>query len=262
MITATKFTIKKNYCDYQTGPGGGLRLRMLMDDLQGIAQLHADSLGFGSKFCHENKIGWALTNYIVDIIETPTFGEEMTITTWPSGVSAIRALRDFEIKGGDGRLMVRATTQWVMLDITTRRLTKIPKMVADYDVFPSRALDVEFEKIDDFEIADTPKTFPVLFDDIDSNGHVNNTSYTVWATESMGYEFLASNTLRELKINFKKEVAPGTDSVIAYHKAERRHPCEGRDPLCQSVTESRHMIQTNGQTNAVAVCTWAAVPRP
>jgi len=244
MTAVSKFTIKKTYCDYQTGPGGKLRIRMLMDDLQGIAQLHADVLGFGSEFCRENNVGWALTNYVVDIIEMPTFGEEMSISTWPSGAGAIRALRDYEVRGSDGRLMVRATSQWVMIDIKTRRLVKVASAVLAYDEFPERALDAELEKIDDFEITDAhaSKTFPVLFDDIDSNSHVNNTSYTVWASESLGYEFLSSHTLRELKINFKKELTPQTESIVAYYK--------------MSGTESHHIIQTDGQTNCSILCTW------
>jgi len=247
MTAVSKFVIKKTYCDYQAGPGGKLRIRMLMDDLQGIAQINADVLGFGSEFCHKNKVGWALTNYVVDIIEMPTFNEEISIITWPSGSSAIRANRDFELRGSDGRLLVRATSQWVIIDIETRRLVKIPQVVLDYNDFPPRALESEFEKIEDMDNCQLStvncQLFPVLFDDFDSNGHVNNTSYTVWATESLGYEFLGTHTLTGLKINFKKELTPETESVSAYYK--------------MSGTESHHMIQTNGQTNCTILCTWA-----
>jgi len=229
---------------------------MLMDDLQGIAGSHADLLGFGADFCRKNKIGWVMTNYAVDIIEMPTSGQEVTISTWPSGAGTLRALRDSEIRALDGRLMVRATTQWVMIDITTRRLTKIAEKLLSFNEFPPRALDTEFEKIEDFEIVaglvNAPKTFPVLFDDIDSNGHVNNTAYTVWASESLGNEFLASHMLSKLRINFKKEIPAGTtDSITTYHIP----PVCGDDNAAVSIV-TRHLIKTSDQTNAAIICTW------
>ena len=108
---------------YQCDRFGNVRPLILMNELQSIADRHAEVLGCGRTYCMENGVGWVVMYYLVDIMELPREGEVLTFSTWPSCQDALRATRDFEIHGADGRLMVRATSQWIMIDPLTTLCT-------------------------------------------------------------------------------------------------------------------------------------------
>ena len=56
------------------------------------------------------------------------------------------------------------------------------------------------------ELAGTHK---VVWSDIDTNGHVNNVKYVVWALDILDYELVSKNPIKELLVNFDSEVLPG-----------------------------------------------------
>ena len=136
---------------YQCDKFGYIRPLILMNELQSIADRHAEILGCGRTYCLENNIGWVVLYYLVDIIELPCEGEELTFTTWPSCQDALRATRDFEIRGNDGRLMVRATSQWILIDMERRRPLPLATHLSPDVVVPTRAYGCAFEKFPDFE---------------------------------------------------------------------------------------------------------------
>ena len=178
---AEKLVEKRTLQAYQCDRYGNVRPLILMNELQSIADRHAEILGCGRTYCLENNIGWVVMYYLVDIIELPHEGEELTFATWPSCQDALRATRDFEVRGADGRLVVRATSQWILIDLTSRRPLALEKHLSSDVIVHNRAYNCAFEKFPDFE---TNKThiFKCRFDDIDVNQHINNAIYAVWAT--------------------------------------------------------------------------------
>ena len=60
------------------------------------------------------------------------------------------------------------------------------------------------------------------FDDIDTNNHVNNAVYPLWASESLPYAFRNTHEISELEISFKKEALAGdTVTVLATLKGNK-----------------------------------------
>ncbi len=226
---------------YQCDLRGNVRPLILMNELQSIADRHAEVLGCGRTYCLENNVGWVVMYYLVDIIELPCEGEELTFSTWPSCQDALRATRDFEIHGADGRLMVRATSQWVLIDMMRRRPVPLAGHLSERVVVPQRAYGCAFEKFPDFE---TNKThiMKCRFDDIDVNQHINNAVYAVWATESVGYQYRMEHKLRGIDINFKKEVGPDVPQVQV-------------DVAIDGLV-SRHKIKTGDTEHALVICHW------
>ncbi len=86
---------------YQCDRYGNVRPLILMNELQGVADKHAEMLGCGRTYLLENNLAWVVTHYLVDILELPRENEELTFVTWPSCQDALRATRDFEIRGND-----------------------------------------------------------------------------------------------------------------------------------------------------------------
>ena len=230
-------TLQAYQCDrYQN-----MRPVTLMNELQGMGDAHAAMLGVGYDYCLSHNIAWVVTHYLVDIIEAPHEGDEITITTWPSCQDALRATRDFEIRAADGRLLVRATSQWVLIDMTRRRPLKLADNLPTWTSSTHRAWARAFEKFPDFD-AETTHEFKCRFDDIDVNQHINNAVYAVWATESVGFEFRNTHRLRGIELNYKKEISPTTPSVCV--------------DVAMDGMVSHHRIRTDAAEHAIITCFW------
>lgn len=236
-----KFIEKKVLYTYQTDRFGNIRPMILMNELQAMADNHAESLGFGRSYCIEHGIAWVVTHYLVDIIEMPREGEELTFITWPSGHGPLKATRDFEIRGTDNRLMVVATSQWIMIDIAKRCPVKLAETLRDWETITERALNREFEKFPDFE-PDRVHNFKCRYDDVDVNQHINNAVYAVWATESVGFEFRNQHKLKAIELNFKKEIGPTEPQVTV--------------DININGMISRHKIRTSETEHANIICKW------
>jgi len=228
---------------YQCDRYGFLRPIMLMNFLQGAAESHAEELGAGRTYCTERGFAWVVTHNMVDITELPRSKDEITLITWPSYHDGLRAYRDFEIRGSDGRLMIRATSQWVLINLDTRRLLRLNESLENWGSIPERAWDVPFNKAPKF---DTEKTheFKCRYDDVDVNQHINNAVYAVWATESVGFEFRNTHQLSGIEIYFEHEISADTPNVSIGVKLE---------PSC-----SYHKIITGDTQHATVVCHWKA----
>lgn len=226
---------------YQCDRYGNMRPLILMNELQGMGDKHAEKLGVGYEYCQSHGMAWVVTHYLVDIIEMPTEREELKIMTWPSCQDALRATRDFEIRGADDRLLVRATSQWVLIDMARRRPLRLDENLPRWLINECRAWDRTFEKFPDFEPTKTHK-MKCRFDDIDVNQHINNAVYAVWATESVGYEYRNQHKLKSIELNFKREISPDTPDVEV-------------DVAIDGLV-SRHKIRTGDTEHAMVICHW------
>ncbi len=244
MSNANKLIIRRELQTYQCDRYGNMRSGILMNELQGMGDTNAEMLGYGRTFIHETHVAWVVTHYLVDIIRMPRNGEMLEYATWPAAHDALRAVRDFEIRGANGELYVRATSQWVLFDLANRRIVRIDDWITEnpWPTDMGRAYDRKFEKFSDFD-AEKTHVFKCRFDDIDENQHINNAVYAVWATESTGYEYRDAHILKRLELNYKHEISPTTPSVMV--------------DVCIDGNTTYHKIRTdNGDVNAFVICHW------
>lgn len=226
---------------YQCDRYGFLRPVALMNKLQGLAGIHADMLGVGREYCASHNIAWVLTHMFVDIVDMPRAEEKLVYSTWPSVTSAVRSERDFEVKDANGKLKLRAISQWVLIDLHTRRPVRITDFLPDWQGLPERVWNREFDKGTDF----IPTKICVMacrYDDIDVNQHVNNSVYTIWATESVGFEYRNAHKLRGIDLYFEHEINPHTPTV--------------RVEVAFDGNITRHKIMTNEVEHAKVICYW------
>ncbi|MDR1027753.1 MAG: hypothetical protein LBL46_05045 [Rickettsiales bacterium] len=247
-LRADKFQMKKRIATAEIARDGRMRPVSMMQELQAVADIHATLLGAGRAFCLSNNMTWVVTHYNIEILQMPDDKEELQFITWPLPHEALRAVRDFEVRGADGRPLIRASSQWIMIDLTTRRPVKLTEKLPEWNSLTERALDAPFDKMpDELGAQSGARDFDIRYDDIDVNQHVNNAVYVLWATESLGYDFLMSHKLRGLRINFKKEIPAGAARVsVAFSIA----------PAPSGGVATRHTIRTDSATHAVVECEW------
>ena len=171
----------------------------------------------------------------------PRSGEQLTYSTWPSVSGAVKSERDFEVRDENGKLKIRAISQWVLIDLNTRRPVRISERFPEWSGLPERVWEREFDKCPDF-VPTKSKVIGCRYDDVDVNQHINNAVYAVWATESVGFNFRNEHKLRGMEIYFEHEINPNTPTV--------------RIEVAMSETETRHKIMTDTTEHAKVVCFW------
>jgi len=233
---------KRVLTTYQCDRYGFMRPITLMNELQGLAGDHADELNVGRNVCEKQNIAWVITHMFIDIIDMPRANDKLVYSTWPSNTGAVRSERDFEVRDENGKLKIRAISQWVLIDLQSRRPVRISEYFPDWNGLPERVWERDFDKGIDF-VPTKSHVMACRFDDIDINQHINNAVYAVWATESVGFEYRNQHNLRGMDIYFEHEINPNTPTI-------RIEVGFDGDNI------SRHKIMTEETEHAKVVCYW------
>ena len=77
----------------------------------------------------------------------------------------------------------------------------------------------------DFEIKGTPRIVNAGFSEIDVNNHVNNTKYANYVSDAVVPD--EKDILSEFQIDYRKEVAEGTQLRIYHSKEEEKVLAKG-----------------------------------
>lgn len=201
------YKIEKEYLirTYECDKNENLRLLTLMNIFQDVADTHASAMGLGLEYCLSKGFAWVGSNYQLQIERLPKMHEKIKVFSWPAVEKKLGAVREFLIMSESGETLIKASSQWILIDVTRRRPIALRDNLPMYRVIEERVINTDFAKIPDLERIDEQTEFKVRFDDIDINNHVNNAVYPLWATEAVGCEFRTKHNPAEIEIIFKKE---------------------------------------------------------
>lgn len=239
MISVFKYNKEYHVKSYEVDCHGFLRIVTLMNFLQEAAVESAEVLGFGFGKCRAMGVAWVGSNYLIKIERLPKINERVFIETWPAEGKLWGAIRNFLIKDETGKVIIRARSQWVLIDIERRRPVGLSKYFPEYAFIDEQVMDDDFHKLSRIENSANIKEIWVRFDDIDINNHVNNAVYPLWASESISSDYRLSHTPVEIELCFKKEALIG-EKVEVYSE--------------QNGNESFHTIIDKGSKNELAEC--------
>jgi medium-chain acyl-[acyl-carrier-protein] hydrolase len=200
--------------------------------IQEAAGAHADSFGVGVSTLQARDLTWMLSRFRLRMESYPSFGDTLTVQTWPSGIDRLFALRDFTVTDGRGNRVASALSAWLIVNLTARRPVRVQTVFdVTYPDLPRACLPTA-EKLPPLESAERETEFRVRYGDVDANRHVNNVAFIEWAVESLPPEVLTERRLRELDIDFLSE-AHFPESVKAGYRQEGdgvfRHALYGED---------------------------------
>ena len=214
---------------YECGPDGRATLPTICNLFQEAASLHAASLGFGKgdfAAAGEN-ISWVLTRMVVKMNRYPIWEDELTVETFPRGGRKIVAWRDFEIRDAKGQTLGVASSEWMIIDLATRKIHAVPeKVFAANDPKNTPVLGLEpFAKFrfpegggegQSLQAARTPlPRFTAMKSQIDLNGHVNNVHYINWMLEPC-----ESRCPAEMEVVFRSETFAGDEVRVEIAAAD------------------------------------------
>ncbi len=145
------------------------------------ARRHATHLGLGVEHLHAAGRAWVLSRLSLRVHAMPAAGAPVDVLTWPSRRTAgVRAARDFELRGLSGALLAEAASIWLILDLKSRRPTRLPAELLGLK-FPSQDTQVTCQPIPESSTPAVHFTRTVTESDLDENHHVNNVSYVAWS---------------------------------------------------------------------------------
>lgn len=215
---------------HEMGPDHKMRIQCILNYMEEAAGKHAEALGAGLDRLGQSNLAWVLAKMRLILYRRPAAGETVTVETWPVKMEKLQFRRDFILYGpGAGRereVLATAVTQWVVINLETRRLERFPPYVAAMEPKdPPLA-----QESGDIRIPAVPAdarqgpSFPVRLADIDQNQHVNNGRYVDFAFEAADAAGMPQ-TISQIDILFRSEGLRGDVIASRSHMEEARNSC-------------------------------------
>jgi acyl-ACP thioesterase len=211
---------------YECNPQGRLRPADLLNYFQDSAGEHAEKLGAGVLELMKRGLIWVLSRYHIRVSRYPGWRESVELTTWPCLNQGLFALREFEVRDGQGSVLAAASSSWMLIDLKSKRPVPPGERLGPYLQDPQRAVDSSFESLPTVSQVDTEQYFSVRRSDLDWNRHVNHVSYIAWALEMPAADFLEKHFPAEIEVDFRGQAFFG-DTVLC----RMQRLSSGQDPL-------------------------------
>ena len=211
---------------------GKLSIPALGNFLQETAGNSAQQLGFSIEHLLKNNVTWVLSRLKIEMTKLPLWRQAIEVETWPSGYDRMIATRDFRIWSPKKECIGKATSVWMLIDLTTRRPVNVEPFLTNYaKEHPDRSLIIERDdKIDHLKNKEHTVKFNVRYGDLDLNNHVNNVHFMEWILEAVPSEVREQKTLQSIDIQFRAECFYGdrihshceqSDSGLIIHELRR-----------------------------------------
>jgi acyl-CoA thioester hydrolase len=97
--------------------------------MQDIAVAHYSAIG--GLEAQGPDVTWVVREHRIEYLQPAFAGDQIAIRTWIENVRRVRSLRRYEfLRISDGTILVRGETDWVLVDVKSRRPAPIPRQVA------------------------------------------------------------------------------------------------------------------------------------
>ena len=199
----------------------------LQNFFQETACLDADNLGFGFEALTPQNIAWVVTKLQMRFMRPLKGYKTIKLKTWVVGYTKITSRRDFAIYDQNDNEIATGTSEWVIIDLASRRLMRIPQFILDGH--PQTAVQGAMEQnfvrvpsLDGKEPVNSCKIYTRL-EDIDINNHVNNQHFTSWALQATPKDVLDNLQITDLLVYFKKEIPLGDILTVNCYKSDEEN---------------------------------------
>ncbi len=201
---------------------GNFKLAALLSLCQEVAYMHSTRLGFGYERLHALDLAWVLSRAQVDVERMPAWREEVIVKTWHKRQSGLYSLRDYTLETLDGEPLVKVTTSWLIINIATRRITRLDRVpqgdrAIEFCTYDCDAIENEAPRLDAPEGGYSLDSHRVRYSDIDLNQHVNNAKYVEWLIDRLPRSV---EGLRRFVINFNHEAL--LDQIVDMQAAQEQ----------------------------------------
>lgn len=222
-----------------------MTIAMLLNVVVLTSEAQNRNLGIDHNVLGEQGLGWVVTSYSMKVNRMPRVDELITVTTRGTSYNRFFAFREFWVVDADGQELVKIDSIWVLMDEVKRKITTIsPEVVSQYESEAVKKVP-RLPRPTAPEAVIAEKNYQIRYNDIDFNGHVNNSRYLEWIVDTLPMTFLEQHNPRTIDIRFENEVVYG-------------QTVQGTVELLgdDSQSISRHEIKFDDTIAALAEITW------
>ena len=192
---------------YETDHNGLFKPFSFLNHAQELANIHAQSLGFGYDKLLDSGVVWVLSRMHVKFHRLPLWKEQINKKTWHKGSDRLFGFRDFSVHDSGGNLVIAATSSWLIIDYKTRKLQRIENVLGKEFKGENRqyAIETPAERLVSPGNMQLSSSHIVSVSDLDINGHTNNAKYFEWAMDALPVETSRKMQVQEMWFNFNSE---------------------------------------------------------
>lgn len=190
----------------------------VLEMFQDMAALHAIDLGCGYEVCKKNNMAWILLYNKVEIVKPPKYFTNVNVKTWPKPARRIEYNREYLMVDENNEPLIKGISNWAVINYETRSIVRKGfEFDGEYEEFTNYFEPAKRKlELDDSSITNYFE-YTTVADDLDHNGHVNNTRYL-----KMIYDFLNPQMERKyinyIEIAYIKEARFEETIKIGYNK--------------------------------------------
>lgn len=190
---------------------GNIHLSSVLDIFQDIAGIHSEILGVSiNDLLKQNKV-WMILKSKFEIIKQPKMHSTVYAETWPLTPRKAFYIRDYLIMDQDGEILIKGTSQWVIVDIESRKALMNPEITYPLETYcEERSMEPKFAKIGSFE-SDNSILLKPSYSDVDVNGHINNSKYANYIYNAL---YPNVNQISKFQIEYHKEILPKQEIYV------------------------------------------------
>lgn len=196
-----------------------LKVTAIFRLFQDAALLATQERGADSMSLSKRNIDWVITRMDVEILRLPRCNEEITICTYPGKDLLMIYPRHFFIRDAQGKIIIRASSLWALMDATTRRVITergVISLVSAESTEEEMPLPGKIAMPED-KVYFGQKT--VRYSDIDFNCHMNNVRYVELVMDIHDFAFYKNHRPSFISLNYIKEIKEKDTISIFTHGA-------------------------------------------
>ena len=154
----------------------GIKPFAMLSVFQHVATNHAIKLNVGFDDMIKQNLLWVTMRIKYELLADILPNQKLKIVTYPSGKNMMEYDRDYIIFDEQNNMLAKGQSKWCLIDANTRHIKRMidcPILLNDEPIFENRFFKTEaFEPVNCADLR-----YGVKQEDIDANGHANNTVY-------------------------------------------------------------------------------------
>ena len=201
---------------------GSLDIADMLMQFQNACSLQIEKLNIGEEFKRINSVFYVLCRLKGYFLHKIQPGKSYTLVTYPMQASTLQMYRYMYLLDEEKKPVFYLITLWVLIDQNTRRLkptkvfqNKLRESLPDIDevtpISDERLVVIDYSE----EELKEALHYQVSEDDLDTNGHMNNTKYM-----KVAQMVEKRDDFKSFEINFEKECFL-TEKLTVYKKEEQ-----------------------------------------
>ncbi len=197
-----------------------LNISRLMEHLNDIMELNAESYGAGAQWHLERDLAWVLAEYAIEVKRLPLEGEMIHVGTRPYSFKRSFGYRLYRVRDEEGETIIEGKGKFLLINIRTKAIVRPSSdMLAKFTDARKEPTSLSFPKWPDKQGSFIKaKTLTVTDADIDQNGHMNNARYVRHAGVALKESGEDFRSLKGIHVRYRKEAFKGDELHLSLHR--------------------------------------------